>query len=358
MTRYDSTYEGGASGGTVSTSSAGTALHFVNPGSGTIQYDGAQFAHGALAAKHSQAAGSSSYQQVGSGTTDLNATELSARFYMYRTDSPGAAQTPMMLVFGNAAGTVRLASINFEATTGKMYVRDTAGTVLYTTTSAVATNTWVRIEMRAKVGAAGVGAIAAAWYTGDSTTADFSYSNTTTANMGSTNFGMVGVGKFTTEAWATAFWIDDIAVDNAPTGAVTNFIGPVVASATSTATPSGTVSNAGAWAATSGTVHGVLSDSSDASYVENPGSVTSETVVVSMTPLTTGNISVKVRCRLKPGETAGTFKAEVRQGASVIATFNINPTSTSFADYTYALTTGEQAAVTDRTALRVALIAN
>ena len=44
----------------------------------------------------------------------------------------------------------------------KVYVRDAAGTVLYTTPSALAVNTWVRIELRCKIGAAGTGAIAVA----------------------------------------------------------------------------------------------------------------------------------------------------------------------------------------------------
>ena len=356
MTRYESIYEGGTPGANVSTISAGTALHYVNPGSGSIVYDGPQVAHGSVSAKHNLASGSPSYQQVGSGSTDLNATELAARFYMYRTDSPGASMTPSVLYFLNAAGTVRLASVNFEASTGKMYVRDAAGTVLYTTPSAVPVNTWVRIELRAKVGAAGTGQIAFATYTGDSTTPDNTYTNTTTAAMGTTNFGSVAAGKFGSEAWSTAFWVDDFAVETAPAGA---FIGPVATTPADTVRPNSLISNAGAWAPTSGaTIPGALSDSSDATYVENPGSTLSETVVVGLGSLTAGKITLKVRCCLKPGETAGALKAELRQGATVIATFNINPTSTTLADYTYTLSGAEQAAVTDRTALRVALVAN
>lgn len=142
--------------------------------------------------------------------------------YIYMTALPtGPAAVAQVYVGGNYASGLTI------ATDGRLNVNGASG-FLVASTSPVATNTWIRLDLLVTPGATTTnGQIQAAYYAGDSPTATWSYDSGTAVNA---RVGLVDsyrAGKLDSTGDFATFYIDDMAVDTGrasfiPVGAATN----------------------------------------------------------------------------------------------------------------------------------------
>ena len=224
MTAFRNTSEGGTLAAGVTTGNSGGASGDaykyvgINGSGATIVFDGTHPAHGTKSLKFTPVSGSTEQVQFGgSGVDSLASTIPAVCAYYYFTALPTDATGIMF--FYDEVGT-RRASVHIDGT-GKLYVRDSGSTALWTAASALPTAAQIRVEMRIKVLTATTGEIYFAYYLGDSTTAVGTFT-VTSANLGTGNIGSIPIGKLSNSTYATAFWVDDFAVETAATA----FIGP------------------------------------------------------------------------------------------------------------------------------------
>jgi len=219
MTRYSNSFDGGTTSVAISPANSGggsgTAFDGVNAtGAATVLYDNTHSAHGSLAAEFSPASDGLAF--VYWNLTAAN--RVAAHIYMYVTKNE---QLGRILWFG-VNGSTRIASLTVNPS-GTVRIEDQTGSAgIHDTTATLTPNAWTRLEIDVTVGTTtSNGVINFAMYAGDSTTPTDTFT-TSTANLGTTTIGRVQTGAYTSVT-ASPFWIDDFAVDNAPTG----FIGPV-----------------------------------------------------------------------------------------------------------------------------------
>jgi hypothetical protein len=225
MTLYSNTFEGApASGTTISTSNSGgasgTAFDVVVTGaSAWCVYDDTRTKHGSYSMKLHPASGVA----VNVGVTVPSTKTLAARMYLYIT----AAATADFYQIRFTVGGTRVLSVHIQGT-GKFRVADAAGASpgLFTAAAAVPNNTFVRIELYGSVGTTTSNStVTFASYLGDSTTPIDSFT-TSTANLGTSAFTGITFGKADTSTYATEYWIDDLAWDDAASGLIGPFVSP------------------------------------------------------------------------------------------------------------------------------------
>lgn len=215
-----STFEGGASGTTISTGNSGppsgNAFDLVSIGTGaTVAYDNTQSAHGSLSQKTATAGTAAT--GFTAWTTSMG-TQVTAffRFYAYLT--------------GNPAGGIRVCEVRSSGSHAASIVLTAAGTIqlaggtgfstLTTMVTALPLNAWFRME-GFFTGDASAGAVSASIYLSmDSTTPTETKSVTGQNTTGVLNQYWFGQGS--TVANSPAFWLDDVAFTN------NSVIGPVV----------------------------------------------------------------------------------------------------------------------------------
>jgi hypothetical protein len=354
MTTKQNTFEGGSVGTTISSGNSGgasgDAFDQVSIGAGSgIVFDNAQVAHGSKSAKITPAAGVSDVL-----LWSLSTNRVAARASFYLTALPTA---DLWLMSAYSSG-VRVATFHINAA-GKLRVDDASGTTgVWTSAATMPLNQEVRCEHFLIAGSSSSnGTHKFAFYLGDSTTPVETVYLSTAANIGAgLTITDYRIGKINTGPYATAFWVDDPAVNDA----ATDFIGPVGVAATSPVTPTSVVSNAGAWTnvGAAGSLQAAVADSTDSDYALAPGAVTDEAIVFAVGALTAGSITIPVRLALDTGQPSTTVKVELLQGTTVIAARTLSVTSEAASTQTIALTSGENAAVTDRTTLRLRVTAN
>ena len=219
-TAFSNTAEGGTNTTAVTTSNSGgtsgNSFSNVDTTSGTLTFSSTQKYKGAL-----------SYKVDASGTGDTNvywttgATRQAAlRFYIYIPSSLTAGTR--VAAFTSSAGT-NLCAILLNAN-GKLSIQDTAGTTLGTTTNALATSTWYRVELKFdSSGGSAAGTCDLKTYLSDGLSEDANLSLAYTGqNFGTSNVGRVYFGKKTGGSAVGVMYLDDLA---AKTG-TTSFIGP------------------------------------------------------------------------------------------------------------------------------------
>lgn len=124
--------------------------------------------------------------------------------------------------------------------------------------------------------------------------------------------------------------------------------------ASTTVYPTSQVSNAGSWVNVGGaTSYGVLADGSDSTYIETPSSPAGASIALGLDNLASGQVTVTARARYSSGS-SGSVTVKLMQGATVIATWTQALTST-MAAYSFTTTAPQTAAITDFSALRVAI---
>lgn len=223
-------FEGGTNGTGITSGNSGgasgDAFDFLVIGTGaTVTFDNTRAAHGTLSARVTPTAS----QTANGNWQGLNTTDFAIRKYIYLT----AATTDDTYWFrsSNAGGGTRLVSLHGDSA-GRLVLRTPSATV-WTSTSTVPLNQWVRIEMYAHIGTGTTdGKVAAAFYSADSTTPIDSFTNNA-LNMGTTAIDQIGFLKYNNQAYATAFWVDDLRIDTAATG----LLGPVGSNAAPTVNP-------------------------------------------------------------------------------------------------------------------------
>lgn len=128
--------------------------------------------------------------------------------------------------------------------------------------------------------------------------------------------------------------------------------------------PNAQISNTGGWTTQdgTGTLYAVLADNSDATYAVST-SAADCVMVIGVNPISAGDDTITVRCRVDPSDTSGqpgTFKAKLFGGTTLITSVGATWTlDTNWANKTLALSVSENAtAATFRNDLRIELTAN
>jgi hypothetical protein len=224
MTLLQNTLEGGTNATTITTGNSGgasgNAFHAIV---GACTYDTTRAAHGTMSAKLTPTSGAACNIKYGaqSGGSMLASTSPAARVYAYFTANPSSEYT--FLRADDASNAIRF-RINISAA-GKLIVSTNDGTsttTRWTSTQSVPLNQWVRIEIRAVIAAGTGGSIECAFYVGDSTSPVDSFT-VSGINTGANAVQSIQFGKYGSDTTATAFWLDEIAVNTS----TSSFIGPV-----------------------------------------------------------------------------------------------------------------------------------
>lgn len=209
--------EGAASGTSLTTAnsddnSAGDALDIST--SGTRTYDNAWVNSGSTSWKCEGTSGNTAILAY-----DRTDPSVATRVYFRFTGNPSATCGILQARNSGSMGDVHM------RTDGKLQVTDDAGTILFTTASALSTSTTYRLEHYvAKGTTTSNGKVSFAYYLGDSPTPVESAFVSTTANMGTADVTSMRFGKLTGIASTWAVWFDDVAVEYGATA----FIGPLL----------------------------------------------------------------------------------------------------------------------------------
>jgi hypothetical protein len=226
----NNTLEGGTNGTTLSVANSGgtsgSAFNGVTIGTGaTFAFDNARAAHGAMAAKVSTGSTAALADAQWSGALG-NQTEIWGRIYVYLTGLPAATINVVTIKNGSQVeGGVNITS------TGKVAIFDGAsGTATGTVT--VGTNQWVRIAFHLMANASNGAVDAKLFNTMDATTSSDAASIASAAT--GQKFTSYELGLTTATANVSAFWVDDLQINN------TGWPGPSggTLTATTSATPS------------------------------------------------------------------------------------------------------------------------
>lgn len=209
--------EGASSGTTITTAnsddnSAGDALDIST--SGTRTYDNSWTHSGTTSWKCEGTSGNTAILAY-----DRTDPSVATRVYFRFTGNPSATCGILQARNSGSMGDVHM------RTDGKLQVTDDAGTILFTTASALSTSTTYRLEHYvAKGTTTSNGKVSFAYYLGDSPTPVESAFVSTTANMGTADVTSMRFGKLTGIASTWAVWFDDVAVEYGATA----FIGPLL----------------------------------------------------------------------------------------------------------------------------------
>lgn len=185
---------------------------------GATVYHAGHVSHGAMALRQSPASSDVSWIAYGNGSTkNFSSAALAARAYFYFTTLPSGAGA-FLSIYDNT--TTRAAVVGINAS-GQLFTRDAGANPRSTGTVTLTANQWLRIELYATTGTSNA-TVTAAVYAGDSTTP----LDLVTTSVGNTTAGAlssVRVGKDNYTAYATAYWVDSVAINTTATG----LIGPV-----------------------------------------------------------------------------------------------------------------------------------
>jgi hypothetical protein len=218
MALQQNTAEGQASGtiANISNTGGGSGNAFGLMSAGNVVFSNVQAAHNTQSYRIQASAGTAIFAGLTVGTP---VSAAAVRYYLYLNAYPAVSLDSIVQIRATSGRT----TVMGLTTDGRLSVYDNTGTVLQTAplANAVPLNTWVRIELRAVVGTGATdGTIAAAYYLGDSNTAQWSYASTT-VNAGT---NLITEGRFG-RANATGdinAYMDDLAFNDG----LTSFIGP------------------------------------------------------------------------------------------------------------------------------------
>lgn len=128
-----------------------------------------------------------------------------------------------------------------------------------------------------------------------------------------------------------------------------------VKSASASVVPESQISNAGVWVPNGAASNvAALADASDATSADTPSNPTSASLIVKLGSLTSGQVSITHRSRYQTGG-SGSITVKLKQGATDIASWT-QALTTSYVDYVHTTTSGQTAAISDFTDLRVELL--
>jgi hypothetical protein len=304
------TADGGTNGTTVSTGNSGgasgTAWDLVSIPTGTLTYSSTQARQGTLSYKVVTTAATAAEGILRWGDT-LALPAASLRCYVFLPGTnPTVAAT--LAQFSTNGGAIAASTKLALSTTGKLQLQDATGAGLWTSTSALPTGVWVRLEMYAQPGTTTTNGVAGAGYA-TGTGALTEQFTTSTANAGTAVIGRAQFGK-NSGTWATqTFYMDDIALGNTAAFLGTadfNTAPTCTASASpntsvepwSTVTLTGTDADSDgtiatrAWTQTGGTSAGTITAASTATAtVTAPGTLAGDTLTFTYTVTDNGGLT-------------------------------------------------------------------
>lgn len=218
------TLEGGTNGTAVSAANSGgasgTAFNAVSVGTAaTAAYDSTRAAHGVRSLKVATGASAVDAEVQWQAAVGTQAT-LYARTYVWITAAPGANHRLSTMI---TPGLGALCSALYLNTNRTLTLIDSGGGSVLTTTTAVPTGAWSRIEWLVQ-GSTTAGHLELRLYTtADSGTATESLSSASNLNTGG-SLGFISFGTgWDAKANVGPLWLDDIAIS------ATGFPGPAVA---------------------------------------------------------------------------------------------------------------------------------
>jgi hypothetical protein len=250
---YSNTAEGGVAGDDVTTLNSGDvsgdAWSAVTTGTGgTITFDSAQKAHGALSYKLTLGATASS-QRLDWFAGDTSQTSWSGRLYARFGAYPTATGHAFLRLFDtadNRAGGFGLTTSGQLQCYGSTSGNTAVGTV---TSNAVPLNQWVRLAWTFTAGAGTAGSCNIwMWPSSIDDTADPGAANKATASGfasgAATSLATIAHGVFLAPIANASYWFDDIAVVSGtakpgPTGGSISLVGASTGTSTSTGTLTG-----------------------------------------------------------------------------------------------------------------------
>lgn len=215
--RYLNDAEGVSSGTAVDTTNSGVggnaAFTTVTPGSGTLQYSTAQTMHGTSSIRVT-ATSAGPFFYWGSNIIPAGFKTMYARMYLYFTTVPTNSR---FFQFTNSS--IQLQGGVGTNGSGKFVLRDSAGTIVSTSSTSVPTNAWCRVEFY-MFSDASVGQIECKIFlTPDSTSADETITTTATQNTRGDDIQSAIFGLPTVVASAD-FYMDDLGIQE------TGYFGP------------------------------------------------------------------------------------------------------------------------------------
>ncbi len=215
--RYLNDAEGVSSGTAVDATNSGVggnaAFTAVTPGSGTLQYSTAQAMHGTSSIRVT-ATSAGPFFYWGSTIIPAGFKTMYARMYLYFTTVPTNSR---FFQFTNSS--IQLQGGVGTNGSGKFVLKDSAGTIVSTSSTSVPTNAWCRVEFY-MFSDASVGQIECKIFlTPDSTSADETITTTAAQNTRGDDIRSAIFGLPTVVASAD-FYMDDFGVQD------TGYLGP------------------------------------------------------------------------------------------------------------------------------------
>lgn len=244
--------------------SNGTVVTTGNTGSGannpwdtvqldgqTIEFSGAQAAHGQLSYHFSIAATAGPYVIWDNVTITADTKTMYARAYVYHASSP--ATTGRFMQFTNTSVAL-IGGVGIDSS-DNLALKDSTGTTVSTSSTVVPTNAWFRLEMMV-FSSATVGQIELKIYlTPDSTTPTETVTSAANLNTRGDDIKLAIFGLPTSVASAD-FYMDDLAVQD------TGYIGPAIT------TPGVATSAVTSIAAATATANGAVVGDGDSAITE------------------------------------------------------------------------------------------
>lgn len=363
MTVKENTFEGQASGTTLSAANSGggsgDAFDTVNLVSSTAIFSNAQAMHGTLSLLYS----ATTSQDVDIRATSFTANQVVAVRAYFRWASVAPSANVFPIGFRTAGGT-RIAQIVVQANGRLSAAIGTSSTVITataTSSSNITANTWYRVEAIVTVNASvqAQSRLQYAFYPGDSATPVFSYDSGATLDMGTTAaIGQVRFGKnISTSTWTGNHHMDTVAWEEGRT----TFIGvynPGAPAPADLVYPITLIDNTDTWTNEGGaaSIIAALSDSFTSTYVQSPAlGVAVVDFEVLLGPLNDDagrSAWIVITASVSAVAVGATAVVYVYEGATLRATLPFTPT-TSIGQHILTMTSGETASITDWSNVRL-----
>lgn len=198
--------EGGSNGSAITTGNSGgasgNAWDSILAAAGTCAYDNTQTAHGALSLTHSTSGTAASLQLQWEASTGNPARMWGRYYYRYTSTTLTLDLHRVRNSSGSQVGRLTVAS-----STGFLQLRNGGNTVVATSSTALSTGTWYRIEWDFQPGSV----TNTAWiYAADSVVPLETVS--ASSSYGSTDCGQFHLGNLSSQANVGQRWFDDVAV--------------------------------------------------------------------------------------------------------------------------------------------------
>lgn len=286
--------------------------------------------------------------QVALNFTGFTGTDMMAATLRYRFEAMPTVSHNMLFLYTSANPAVRLLVTEL----GMPRLSDYAGTTLTTGVIAIVAGRYYLIQVAYKIGTSSTTGTIRGKIT-DSTTGEviLDYSSTT-VNAGGSVGGLTAAngqfGKLTSTTEVYGIRLDDIIVSNEQS----TLLPALVDAPAATVYADSVFANPGNWTVQGGaaSIPAALRDGTDSTYAQAAGAVANESMTLKIGSLSPGDVRIKWRYGTSSG--ADSAKIELLEGTTVRAT-DTKTVSATITDYVTLLTSGQNAAIVDRSNLYI-----